>query len=182
MNRLLKYGLILSTALSQPDRNELISPEAAVISIQTQKVRGSVDETTWEVSRPASAHTSPEILERNKKTNTEEDFWNTGSALEDMLRKRRMPFTLSEQRENPGTAALMWNMDGEVLYCFTFPNPENIDLNYRFNVTFQEYTREDSKWVLVDQELLKANSQFILNEKVLEVVGFDHGHAKPEGE
>lgn len=182
MNSLPKYGLILLTTLSQPDRNELISPEAAVISTQTQKVRGFVDETTREASLPTSTHILPEILDRNKETNTEESFWNTGSNLEAMLRQRKMWFNLSEQSENPGTAALIWNMGGEVLYCFTLPNPEDIDLNYQFNVTFQEYMREGSKWMLADQEVLRSNSQVILNGKVLEVLGFDHSHVEPEEE
>ncbi len=188
MNRLSKYGLILLTALGQPDRNESVLPEAEVISIQTQKVRGSVEELRREATRPdlekeqvrdtGSAHILSKTLDRNKQTNTEEGFWNTASRLESVLRERKMRFTLREHHKSPGAAALAWNMNGEVLYCFTLPNPENIDVNYQFNVTFQEYMKEGSEWVLTDQEVLRANTQSILNKKVLEVMGFDHGQGE----
>jgi hypothetical protein len=180
MNRGLTTGLLLLTTLvlegsplkevplPVPVEKKLESAPKTPVDDLREKT-GSRTQKTSKIL----ATVSPETLEKNRQVNTEEGFWTTGAILEDLLRKRGLPFTLRELNAVPGVGALMWKTTDGALYAITLPYPEDIDLNTTYNLCFQEFSRtEEGEWLIVGEpDLVKSNGIPGLMRKLLLVLG-----------
>ncbi|QQR54914.1 hypothetical protein IPG41_07110 [Candidatus Peregrinibacteria bacterium] len=199
MNQLLRIGLLAATTMTSGSLKE--RTPAQVDSIHQENRRegeGTIpnwvndyqklleqavkQEKVSSAEAPQTEDVDQEInltLERNQRTNTEEQFWTTASKLEEQLNRKNLRFALESDFAQPEKGTLVLR-DGEWMYKLSLPNKGQVNLAYQYNVLFEEFEWKNGEFERRDEKVIQSNLINLLVEKIANEF-IQANPIKPEG-